>query len=371
MSKKEEIKKETLRKLYLKEDQRLVASGVVQTIYDSTGRNKIMVPNLVRKIRLFPPEIGEGGGKYYKTLNGEKYYFSDLSENNRNYELRNELHLVNINVRECRNEKILGKDAGDRMGIKNRENTEKLLEPYTWWSNIKGVYRDVYYEYPIVLPDQWKKRCIERLKMKLEPTITGKVISVESNKNKTKEEIDKLIKLELNKELDKYIEFIETSFILLDFYIPGLKLAIEADSRFHNSDISRIKDKVRDELLKEFFGITVYRLRSSSNKLEDIKDYKKKLKELQDKCKNVKSIGFIKKSNEKLEDNNFEGVWESTRVIFGLLEKRLNGKTEINKKYLTKTNNKSKFINNADDFGITKELIELYNLIEKKNIIII
>lgn len=372
MSKKEEKEKEILRGLYLRKDPRLIASGIAQNIYDSTGRNEIMVPTLAKKNRLFPPKIGEKGVKHYKTLDGEKFYFSELSENNKNYILQNKLCKLIINMLVSRNEKILGKNKGDREGIKNRENTEKLLEPYTWWTTMKNVYRDVYYEYPFKLPNQWKKRCIERLKLKLKPRITKEVMSAISNKNKSKEEIDEIIKLELNKELDKYIEFIETSFILFDIYIPSLNLVIEADSHYHDG-FNKIKDEIRDELLKEFFGITVYRFRSSSNKLEDIKDNKKKLKELKDKCKEVESTDFTKKSNKKLEDNNFEGVWKSMKVIFGLLEKILNGKTEIERKYLKKTNNKSEelFINKPNDFGITKELIELYNFIEKKNIIII
>lgn len=46
-------------------------------------------------------------------------------------------------------------------------------------------------------------------------------------------------------------------FILLDYYIPSLKLAIELDSDYHDEE----NDKIRDQYLLSNLGITTFRIR--------------------------------------------------------------------------------------------------------------
>ena len=79
-------------------------------------------------------------------------------------------------------------------------------------------------------------------------------------------------------ENSKRIEGLDSGlFILLDYYFPGIRLAVELDSELHQPE----KDKIRDEYLKTNFSIDVFRIKD----LQKPEVQKKKFLELKELLK--------------------------------------------------------------------------------------
>ena len=51
-------------------------------------------------------------------------------------------------------------------------------------------------------------------------------------------------------------------FILLDYYFPNIRVAVELDSEYHEGEKAENRDKLRDKFLMDSYGISVFRLKN-------------------------------------------------------------------------------------------------------------